>query len=235
MSSIPSRAAAWAVHAFTASGAVMGLAALQATVQSDYRTAFLWLVAATAVDGVDGWLARLARVGELAPGLDGKRLDDIVDYVTYVLVPAFLLLRSGLLPADFGWPVAAVMLLSSAYGFSRADAKTPDHFFTGFPSYWNIVALYLYVLGLSPAVNAAVLLVLAALVFVPIGYIYPSRTTAWQAPTIVLGTVWAGSMMVIAWMLPGVWRPAVIGSLVFPLYYFVLSFVLHTRRRARRA
>jgi phosphatidylcholine synthase len=235
MSSIPSRAAAWAVHAFTASGAVMGLAALQATVQSDYRAAFLWLIAATVVDGVDGWLARLARVSERAPGLDGKRLDDIVDYVTYVLAPAFLLLRSGLLPADVDWPVAAAMLLSSAYGFSRPVAKTTDHFFTGFPSYWNIVALYLYVLGLSPAANAAVLLVLAALVFVPIGYIYPSRTVAWQAPTIVLGTIWAGLMIVVAWMLPGVSRPLVVGSLVFPLYYFVLSLVLHARRRASRA
>jgi phosphatidylcholine synthase len=235
MSSIPSRAAAWAVHAFTASGAVMGLAALQATVQSNYRTAFLWLIAATAVDGVDGWLARLARVGERAPGLDGKRLDDIVDYVTYVVAPAFLLLRSGLLPADLGWPVAAALLLSSAYGFSRTDAKTTDHFFTGFPSYWNVVALYLYVLGLSPAANAAVLLVLAALVFVPIGYVYPSRTEAWQAPTIVLGTIWAGLMVAVAWMLPDISRPIVVGSLAFPLYYVVLSLVLHARRRAHRA
>ena len=184
---------------------------------------------------MDGWLARLARVGERAPGLDGKRLDDIVDYVTYVVAPAFLLLRSGLLPADLGWPVAAALLLSSAYGFSRTDAKTTDHFFTGFPSYWNVVALYLYVLGLSPAANAAVLLVLAALVFVPIGYVYPSRTEAWQAPTIVLGTVWAGVMIGVAWMLPGVSRPVVVGSLVFPLYYVVLSLVLHARRRAHRA
>ena len=149
MSSIPSRAAAWAVHAFTASGAVMGLAALQATAAGDYRAAFLWMIAATAVDGVDGWLARLARVGELAPSVDGGRLDDIVDYLTYVVAPAFLVVRSGLLPELLGWPAAAAMLLSSAYQFCRTDSKTPDHYFTGFPSYWNIVALYLYVLGLG--------------------------------------------------------------------------------------
>jgi len=235
MSSIPSRAAAWAVHAFTASGAVMGFASLQATVQGDYRAAFLWMIAATVVDGVDGWLARLARVTELAPGLDGKRLDDIVDYLTYVVAPAFLLLRAGLLPAATGWPVAAAMLLSSAYGFSRTVAKTPDHFFTGFPSYWNIVALYLYVLGLDPAVNAAVLSVLAALVFVPIGYIYPSRTVAWRVPTVALGTIWAAVMVAIAWMLPGVSHPVAYASLVFPIYYLVLSLVLHARRRAGRA
>jgi phosphatidylcholine synthase len=235
MSSIPSRAAAWAVHAFTASGAVMGLAAIEATVQGNFRAAFLWMIAATAVDGIDGWLARLARVSERASSLDGKRLDDIVDYVTYVVAPAFLFLRAGLLPAAIGWPVAASMLLSSAYGFSRADAKTPDHFFIGFPSYWNIIALYLYVLGLGPVANAAVIIVLAVLVFVPIGYIYPSRTVAWQVPTVVLGTIWAASMVVIAWMLPGISPPLVYASLVFPAYYVVLSLMLHTRRRAGRA
>ena len=213
----------------------MGLAALLATVQSDYRAAFLWLIAATAVDGVDGWLARLARVSELAPGLDGKRLDDIVDYVTYVVAPAFLLLRAGLLPADAGWPVAAAMLLSSAFGFSRIDAKTPDHFFTGFPSYWNVIALYLYLLGLSPAVNAAVLVVLVVLVFVPIRYVYPSRTAAWQVPTVALGAIWAALMAGIAWRLPALSRPAVCVSLAFPLYYLVLSLVLHARRRPGRA
>ena len=175
MSSISSRAAAWAVHAFTASGAVMGLAALHATAAADYRAAFLWMIAATAVDGVDGWLARLARVGEHARGLDGARLDDIVDYVTYVLAPAFLLLRAGLLPPSIAWSTAAAMLLSSAYGFSRTDAKTPDHFFTGFPSYWNVIALYLYLLRLPAAWTLAVLLVFAALTFVPARYLYPSK------------------------------------------------------------
>jgi len=234
MSSIPSRAAAWAVHAFTASGAVMGLAALQATAAGDYRDAFLWMIAATAVDGVDGWLARLARVGDVAPGVDGGRLDDIVDYLTYVVAPAFLLARSGLLPAGLAWPAAAAMLLSSAYGFSRVDAKTPDHFFTGFPSYWNIVALYLYVLGLGPAVNVAVVGVLAVLVFVPIGYVYPSRTEVWRAPTVVLGSIWAGVMAAIAWRLPDVSRAAVFASLAFPFYYVVLSFAVRARRRAAR-
>jgi phosphatidylcholine synthase len=235
MSSIPSRAAAWAVHAFTASGAVMGLASLHATAGGDFRAALLWMIAATAVDAVDGWLARLARVSETLPEIDGRRLDDIVDYVTYVVAPAFLEMRAGLLPAALGWPVAAAMLLSSAFGFSRADAKTPDHFFTGFPSYWNVAALYLYVLGLGPALNAAALIALAALVFVPIGYIYPSRTKAWRAPTLALGTLWAASVAAIAWRLPDVAAPVVYGSLAFPIYYVVLSLVLHARRREGRA
>jgi phosphatidylcholine synthase len=235
MSSIASSASAWAVHAFTATGAVMGLAALQATVAGDYRAAFLWMIAATVVDGVDGWFARLARVDLRAPGVDGKRLDDIVDYVTYVFVPAALMLRSGLLPAAVAWPVAAAVLLSSAFGFSRPDAKTADHFFTGFPSYWNIVALYLYAMGMDPGWNAAIIVALAALVFVPVGYIYPSRTVEWQVPTLVLGALWGAAMVWMAWRLPQVWRPGVFLSLLFPLYYVVLSLALHLRRAAIRS
>jgi phosphatidylcholine synthase len=230
MSSIASSAPAWAVHAFTATGAVMGLAALQATATGDYRAAFLWMIAATAVDGVDGWLARLARVGEHTPSVDGKRLDDIVDYVTYVFVPAALMLRSGLLPAAIAWPVSAAVLLSSAYGFSRVDAKTADHFFTGFPSYWNIVVFYLYALDMAPGWNAAVVGGFAILVFVPIAYIYPSRTLAWRVPTLVLGGLWSAAVIGIAWELPEVWRAGVFLSLLFPLYYVVLSLVLHRRR-----
>jgi phosphatidylcholine synthase len=235
MSSIASSAPAWFVHAFTATGAVLGLAALQATVGGDYRAAFLWMIAATVVDGVDGWLARLARVDQRAPGVDGRRLDDIVDYVTYVFVPAALMLRSSLLPAAIAWPVAATVLLSSAFGFSRTDAKTADHFFTGFPSYWNIVALYLFAMGLDPGWNAAIIVVLAILVFVPIGYIYPSRTVEWQVPTLVLGAIWSAAMIGIAWRLPDVWRPGVFVSLLFPLYYVVLSLVLHVRRSVLRS
>jgi phosphatidylcholine synthase len=235
MSSIASSAPAWFVHAFTATGAVLGLAALQATVGGDYRAAFLWMIAATVVDGVDGWLARLARVDQRAPGVDGRRLDDIVDYVTYVFVPAALMLRSSLLPAAIAWPVAATVLLSSAFGFSRTGAKTVDHFFTGFPSYWNIVALYLFAMGLDPGWNAAIIVALAILVFVPIGYIYPSRTVDWQVPTLVLGAIWSAAMIGIAWRLPDVWRPGVFVSLLFPLYYVVLSLVLHVRRSVLRS
>ncbi len=109
------------------------------------------MVAATFVDATDGVLARRARVKDVLPGIDGARLDDIVDYLTFVFLPVLLALRVGRAAIRMGWRGGAAMLLSSAYGFAAADAKTDDHFFTGFPSYWNIVALYLYVAGLSPA------------------------------------------------------------------------------------
>jgi len=230
--SIASPVAARAVHALTASGALIGLLALHAAWGGDWRTAFLWLILATAIDAVDGWLARLARVGTHAPGIDGARLDDIVDYVTYVFVPAAIMLRGVPFPAAMAWPVAGAVVLSSAFGFSRTNAKTPDHFFTGFPSYWNIVALYLVLLGLAPAWNAGVVLVLAVLVFVPVGYLYPSRMTEWRAPTLAFGSVWAAQMAWIVWRLPETSPAAVLWSLAFPAYYAVLSLVLHARRVA---
>ena len=139
--------------------------------------------------------------------------------------------RALLVPDAWALPVACAMLLSSAYGFNRDDAKTADHFFTGFPSYWNIVVFYLYLAGFPPTVNAAILLALAVLVFVPIRYVYPSRTPVWRPLTIVLGAVWGVLMMVMLWQFPAVSRPLFWASLVFPAYYIVLSLVLHFRRR----
>jgi phosphatidylcholine synthase len=123
--------------------------------------------------------------------------------------------------------VPAAMLLSSGYGFSNASAKTSDHFFTGFPSYWNIVVLYLFLLDLPPDVNAAILLGFAVMVFVPIRYVYPSRTTILPRTTNVLGAVWAAAMLTILWQYPQVSRTLVLASLAFPVYYFALSFVVH--------
>jgi phosphatidylcholine synthase len=224
-------AAAWAVHLYTALGSVCGFAAVLLTVQADYRGAFLWLVAATFIDATDGVLARAADVKTHTPGFDGARLDDIVDYLTYVFAPAFLMHRAGLLPETWGVAVAALVLLSSAYGFASADAKADDHFFTGFPSYWNIVAVYLFAAELPQAINAALLVVLSVLVFVRIGYVYPSRTPELRRLTIGLGAVWAVMVLAIILMIPGVPRLLLIGSLFFPLYYTVLSLVLQGRRR----
>jgi len=223
------------VHAFTATGAVLAYMAVESTIAGFTREAFVYLVLATLVDAVDGALARLARVKERTPQFNGARLDDIVDYLTFVFVPVFILRHDGLLPAGpSGLAVAAAVLLASAYGFSREDAKTPDHFFTGFPSYWNIVAVYMVAIQLSPVVNAVILCGLVALVFVPVGYIYPSRTPRWQVVTVALGGLWAIAMVAIIWRLPAPPRWLVWVSLVYPVYYFALSFALHGQRSAAR-
>ena len=231
MSSPLQKAAAWSVHAFTALGAVCGFGALLAAAEHDYRLAFLWLVAATAIDASDGVLARAARVKDHVPDFDGARLDDIVDYLTYVVAPVFLLYAAGSLPEGWGAVAAAFVLLSSAYGFASADAKSNDYFFTGFPSYWNIVAVYLFAAGLPRPVNAAILLMLSALVFVRIGYVYPSRTPVLRGLTTALGLVWGAMVIAIIWMMPDVPALLLIVSLFFPVYYLVLSLVLHRRRR----
>ena len=126
------------------------------------------------------------------------------------------------------------MLLSSAYGFNRDDAKTSDHFFTGFPSYWNIVVFYLLVDAASPDVNAAILLAFAVLVFVPIRYLYPSRTAQWRPVTKGLGVVWGAADDRDAVAVPGRVAAAVLGLARFPVYYFVLSLMLHARAEAVR-
>jgi phosphatidylcholine synthase len=224
------RAGAWAVHLYTATGVLTGFAAVLAIIHADYRSAFLWMVAATVVDATDGVLARLARVKERVPEFDGARLDDIVDYLTYVFAPVLLLHHSGSLPSGWGSVVAAAPLLSSAYGFAAADAKSDDYFFTGFPSYWNVVAVYLFAFALPPGVNAAILWGLSALVFVRIGYVYPTRTPVLRGLTLGLSAIWAGMVIAIILAMPNVPWSLLIASLFFPVYYAVLSLALNRRR-----
>ena len=216
----------WIAHLYTASGAVLALLATAMTFAHNFRAAFIYLAVATFVDGTDGVLARALKVKERLPQFDGARLDDIVDYLTYVFVPALIVWQADLVPVAF--PICAAMLLSSAYGFAQADAKVDavDHFFTGFPSYWNIIAVYLYVLGLSQMVNAIVLATLVVLVFVPIRYIYPSRTRTLKVTTLVLGTAWAALLAWMIWRLPAVDGPWAMVSLAYPVYYVVLSLFL---------
>jgi phosphatidylcholine synthase len=217
------------VHVLTASGAVLGLWGLEAAAAGRFRDAFLAMIGATAIDAVDGWLARWLDVRRRVPGLDGARLDDIVDYLTFVVLPAFVVIRLGLTPsAAWDWIVASAMVLSSAYGFARTDAKTATAF-TGFPSYWNIVVFYLAAGGMPPAPNAAILLACAALVFVRIGYVYPSRTPVLRATTIVFGSAWGAWLLWLISQYPDVPPAGLAASLAFPVYYVALSIVLDVR------
>ena len=223
---------AWLVHFYTASGAVLAFAATLAAINGRFRDAFLFLIASTVVDASDGMFARAAGIPAATPRFDGARLDDIVDYLTFVFVPMLILYLAGDLPAGWGFWVVAAVLLSSGYGFASLDAKTSDYFFTGFPSYWNIIALYLHAAGTPPVFNAVLLLALVVMVFVRIGYIYPSRTPVLRTPTNLLGIIWAVMMLAIVWLLPDVPQPLIVASLFYPIYYAALSFWLHARRRA---
>jgi phosphatidylcholine synthase len=225
--------AAWLVHLYTASGALLAFLAVICVVERDFRTAFLFLALQIVVDATDGVLARAARVSERVPWFNGAKLDDIVDYLTFVFVPALIVWRGGLVTAAWAVPVASLILLSSAYGFNRDDAKTADHFFTGFPSYWNIVVFYLMAAGFSEGTNLALLVAFVVLVFVPIRYIYPSRTPVWRLPMNLLGVVWGAVMLAMLWQFPDVSRRLFWLSLAYPVLYGVLSLMLHARTPRR--
>jgi phosphatidylcholine synthase len=223
--------AAWLVHAYTAAGLALALLATRAVIDYNYRAAFFWLWLQVVIDATDGMLARRARVSERIPWFDGSKLDDLVDYLTYVFVPALCVWRAALVPDAWTMSVAMAMLLASGYGFSRKDAKTADHFFTGFPSYWNVMVFYLLVAGWSSWANAVVLLTFVVLVFVPIRYVYPSRTPVLRLLTNAIGSVWSALMLLMLWQYPDVSRLVMWVSLVFPAYYVALSLWLHVQRR----
>jgi len=219
-------ATAWMVHLYTASSAVFGLWAVHAVFAHDYKLAMELMLLTLAIDSTDGMLARALDVRSRIPWFDGRRLDDICDYFTYVLVPACFLSEAGLLPHP-AW--AALPVLASAYGFSRSDAKTDDHFFLGFPSYWNILAIYLHLMQISPGVSLAITLALCLGVFVPLRYVYPSRTRVWRPLSLALLGFWGLSLVGLVlhpepdpfWL----WL-----SLLGPVYYVGLSLALNLPR-----
>ncbi len=227
--------ASWLVHAYTASGVILAFLTVIAVMEGD-TVRGLWLfLAAMVVDGTDGMLARRVEVKKHVPWFDGALLDNIVDYITYAFMPMVLLWSAGYLGEGTSATVLAVVpLLASAYQFCRVDAKTDDHLFLGFPSYWNIAAFYIVVLDLQPVAVTIVLMVCAVLVFVPIGYVYPSRTESLQALTLVLTTVWLASYAVLVAQLPdpsAIWLAL---SLAYVVYYLALSLYL-TVHRSRTA
>jgi phosphatidylcholine synthase len=224
---------AWLAHLYTASGAVVAFLAATAVFEHDYRRAFLWLYLQVAIDATDGALARALHVKDRLPWFNGAKLDDIIDYLCYVFIPALIVSQAQLVPATWAMPVVAAMLLSSAYGFNRDDAKTEDHFFLGFPSYWNIVALYLFVARWPAYVNGTILLTLAALVFVPLRFVYPSRGPVFKRLTLALGAMWGVLILVMLWQVPAVSDAVLLASLLFPAYYVGLSLWLEARRASR--
>jgi phosphatidylcholine synthase len=229
------RLAGWLVHLYTASGSVLALLIVLAALDGD-AVAALWLgLAALVIDGTDGMLARRLRVKETIPWFDGARLDDIVDYLTYVFAPVVLLWTTGRLPdGPLGWVLAALPLLASSYQFCRVDAKTDDHFFLGFPSYWNVAAFYLIVLDVGLTGVAVTLVVLTVLVFVPVKYVYPSRTRVLRGLNLTLAAAWLASYAVLLAQYPDPHPVVVALSLAYLGYYAGVSIWLTVAGAGRR-
>ena len=230
------RLAGAALHLYTASGSVLALFIVVAAVQHKPVTA-LWIgLVALVIDGTDGMLARRLRVKETIPWFDGARLDDIVDYLTYVFAPVVLLWANNRLPdGTAGWVVAALPLLASGYQFCRVDAKTADHFFLGFPSYWNVLAFYAVVLHLGPVAVGVLIVVCTVMVFVPVRYVYPSRTEALWQLNLGLTALWLVGYAVLLVQYPHPNPVLVALSLGYLVYYLAISLWLTLRPAARRA
>jgi phosphatidylcholine synthase len=231
---------AWCVHAYTALGlvAAAGMAVLIVRGGADsFRWAFVLMLVATLIDATDGTLARAIRIKEVLPGFDGRRLDDLVDFLTYTFLPLFLLWRADI-PA--GWTgVLLVPLLASAYGFCQVSIKTDDGYFLGFPSYWNLVAFYLYVLQPLPIwFSVGLLVTFSLLTFVPTRYLYPNQRGRLNRVTTLLAIAWTGLLVWILVELPDGSDPKTrllaVLSLFFPVYYFVASWVVSVRLWRRR-
>lgn len=227
--SLLQRSLGWLIHAFTASGACIGLLALLAIYQNNLLLA-LWLMgAAILIDAVDGMFARMIKIKEAVPEIDGALLDNIVDFFTYTLVPCFFLLVTNLLPEY--WRVLCVMAItfSSTYQFTQVDAKTTDHFFKGFPSYWNIAVFYLFFWQMSPAVNMCILLSLAILSFVPIKYVYPSRldyltdNKFLRLGMVIITILWGAATTGLLWVYPRSNHALVAISIGYCLLYLGIS------------
>ena len=223
-------ALAWLVHLYTALGAVVAFLTIILIEQLKFQEAFWLMSLAVVIDATDGTLARVARAKEIIPWFDGDRLEDIIDYANYVIVPCWLFAHANLLPPPDAIWLSSLPLLASAYGFCQKEAKTSDLFFLGFPSYWNIVAFYAYVLQSPPWINAFAIMLLSILVFVPIRYIYPSRSPQFRALTNILGILWGLALLAIIYLLPQPPRSLIFVSLVFPAYYTALSLWLAFRR-----
>src|SRR5579875_266409 len=226
------RALGWAVHGYTASGAMLGLLAIEFSATGRFRAAFVAMALATVIDSSDGPLARGLRLQQLIPQFDGALLDNLVDYLTYVIAPVFLMLRAQLMPVGWaGWLLATAVVISSAFGFSRVNAKTADNYFLGFPSYWNLVAFYLYCFAFSRTINAVIMLVLVALVWVPSKYIYPNRTLRLRRLTLILAALWAVLVAIILFELPHPKPLLVWCSFGFIGYYLVISCIFSIQGR----
>jgi phosphatidylcholine synthase len=234
---------AWCVHAYTALGlvAAAGIAVLIVRGGADsFRWAFALMLLATLIDATDGTLARAIRIKEVLPNFDGRRLDDLVDFLTYTFLPLFLLWRADI---PTGWTgILLLPLLASAYGFCQVSIKTDDGYFLGFPSYWNLVAFYLYVLQPLPVwLSVGLLVTFSLLTFVPTRYLYPSQRGRLNRITNFVAAVWT---ILVVWILAELpadgFNPTVrllaLASLFFPIYYLAASWAISIRYwRGRRA
>jgi len=219
---------AFSVHLLTASGIAAGMYALIAIHHGQLQMALWMLGLSVFIDSIDGTLARLWDTKTRASLYDGALMDNIIDYVTWTILPLYWAYVA------IGIPVWILLVASTAsvLGFSNSEAKTDDYFFKGFPSYWNFVVLYCYLFNVSPTLTTILLIICTILVFIPLRYVYPSRTKFMQKTTLTFGTIYIIQLIAILYYFGDSPSWLVYSSLVFPIYYVILSLYLNIRNPA---
>ena len=196
---MPMKAVAVCIHLLTASGVLVGFLALLASFDRMWSLAFVWLAVAAIIDGLDGPLARYFKVKTHLPRFSGERLDLIIDYFTYVIVPALMIYGSGRMPEGLQMVATIIVLMTSLFHFSDEESKTEDGFFVGFPAIWNVVAFYLFVFPVPPVLGFAAIVFLGALTFVPLKWVHPIRVQRWRPLTIAMLTLWSAASALAIW------------------------------------
>jgi phosphatidylcholine synthase len=222
------QAAGFSVHLFTASGGAVAVLALYAAIERHFAVSFAWLGLALFIDGIDGTLARAAKVRETAAAIDGVILDLVVDFLTYVLVPVVVLWRSDLMPTEVSFWIGLVVTIASALYFADTRMKTDDLWFRGFPATWNILVFYLFILRPPWVVSASVLIGATALMFAPVVFIHPLRVVRLRVLTIAMTIAWFvfAALAIAADLAPPFW--AVAGLIVTGAYFLALPLVRHS-------
>jgi phosphatidylcholine synthase len=221
----PRTVAAFAVHVFTACGAACALLALIAAVNADWTRMFLWLGLALIVDGIDGTFARRLRVAELLPRWSGDALDFVVDFTTYVFVPAYAIAEGGVLPALVALALGLIVTVTGALYFADRRMKTADSYFRGFPALWNVVAFYLFLLKPAPWLAAFAVIVLAAATFAPIHFVHPIRVPRWRLLNLAALALWIvlAVVVLVQNLNPPAWVAAALAAIAV---YFVMIGLL---------
>ena len=220
--------ACWAVHIYTSLGLPINLLSLWALTQGKGKVFFCLNLLAVSIDATDGFMARKLNVKTALPQFDGAKLDDLIDYLTFTFLPISALYYLQLIPESY-WPLLGFALISSAYGFCQTQAKTEEAF-VGFPSYWNLVVYYIFLLRPELWINVTVIIALSALTFVPIHFIYPTRTVMWQKTTLVGAVLYVITLIYSALgedPKHRLWSGYT--SLIYVAYYWLAS-ALHHRR-----
>lgn len=217
---------AYGVHLFTALGAALGLWALVLTFDGFFKEAMWVLAVAVFVDSVDGSLARYFDTEQNAPRIDGALMDNIIDFLTWTIVPLCWIYAAMDIPI---W-ILMIPAIASAFGFTNKEAKTADNYFLGFPSYWNIVVFYIYMLELPVLLASIILVTFALCTFIPIKFIYPTKTSFFQIPTLILGSVYFVQLILMLILFTESPAYLIYSSFIFPLYYFTLSFYLNLKK-----